>query len=86
MILQLNPPLPVKTPQGPALAHFIINDGPESDICWVCFQDDTGECWTWNNKSVRAQKNITQGRENISPFYNPDSVSLANKRNRNYFL
>lgn len=76
MILQLNPPLPVWTPRGPALAHLIIDDGPESDLKWTCFQDNTGECWTWSNRMIRAQKNITQGRDYISPFYDPDDVKL----------
>jgi hypothetical protein len=29
---------------------------------------------------VRAQKNITQGREYISPFYNADDVALPEKK------
>lgn len=62
MILQLNPPIPLDTPKGPALAHFIIDYGIESNLFWVCFQDETGECWTWDNKVIRAQKNITIGR------------------------
>jgi hypothetical protein len=76
MILQLNPPIPVTTPKGPALAHFIIDDGIEHDIKWVCFQDGNGESWTFSNPDVRAQKNLTQGREYISPFYNPEDVAL----------
>ena len=62
MILQLNPPIPLVTPKGPSLAHFIIDYGIESNLFWVCFQDKTGECWTWENKDIRAQKNITVGR------------------------
>lgn len=76
MILQLNPPIPVITQRGPALAHALIDYGPEHDLHWVCFQDSTGECWTWNNAVIRAQKNITHGREHISPFYNPDDVAF----------
>jgi hypothetical protein len=66
MILQLNPPLPLTTPKGPGLAHFLIDYGPESDLYWVCFQTDNGEIWTWNNKEVRADKNISLGRTSIS--------------------
>lgn len=47
------------------MAHFLIDYGLEHDLYWVCFQDDTGECWTWNNKDIRAQENITAGRINI---------------------
>ncbi len=62
MILQLNPPLPVLTPKGKGIAHLIIDPGIESDLLWVVFQDDSGECWTWRNQDIKAQKNITMGR------------------------
>lgn len=62
MILQLNPPLPLITPKGKALAHIIIDYGIEHDLLWVCFQEDSSECWTWSNKDIKIQKNITIGR------------------------
>jgi len=34
----------------------------EHHLLWVCFQDDTGECWTWSNHQVRLQANPTMGR------------------------
>lgn len=61
-LTQLNPPIPVTTPKGRALAHLVIDYGIEHDLLWVCFQDETGECWTWSNRDIRAQKNITIGR------------------------
>lgn len=64
MITQLNPPIPVATPKGPALAHLVIDYGPEYNLIWVCFIDETGECWSYDNKLIRAQKNITMGRTN----------------------
>lgn len=63
MITQLNPPIPLDTPKGKALAHFVIDYGPEHNLMWVTFVDATGECWTWPNPKVRAQKNITMGRK-----------------------
>jgi len=62
MILQLNPPLPLITPKGKALAHIMIDYGIEHDLLWVCFQEDSSECWTWPNKDIKIQKNITIGR------------------------
>lgn len=62
MMLQLDPPLPVDTPKGYALAHIVIDPGVEHNLIWVCFQNDTGECWSWTNQEIRAQKNITMGR------------------------
>jgi hypothetical protein len=60
-MLQLNPPLPVVTPNGKALAHVLIDYGPEHDLLWVCFEED-GQCWTWRNQEIRADRNITFGR------------------------
>ena len=60
-MLQLNPPLPVVTPEGKAIAHMVIDYGPEHDLLWVCFQDN-GQCWTWKNQDIRAEQNITFGR------------------------
>ncbi|CAO3432729.1 hypothetical protein [Azospirillum doebereinerae] len=71
-MLQLNPPLPMDTPKGSALAHFLIDYGPEHDLCWVCFQDESGECWTWSNRDVRAPKNITMGRRTSDHRPKPD--------------
>jgi hypothetical protein len=65
MIIQLNPPLPLSTPRGPALAHFLMDLGPEHNIQWVCFSDEDGQCWTWQNSDVRAVKNITMHRFNV---------------------
>ena len=44
------------------MAHFMIDYGPEHHLLWVCFQDDSGECWTWPNKDVRLQYNLSMGR------------------------
>ena len=30
---------------------------------WVVFLDDNGECWTFSNSDIRADKNITYGRD-----------------------
>ena len=78
MITRIDPPIPMKSPKGACLAHFLIDYGIESDNYWIVFQDDTGECWTWSNRDMRAQKNITIGREHITPFYDPDNVKLRN--------
>jgi hypothetical protein len=58
--------MPIMTPKGRGLAHFLIDYGPEHDLMWVCFQDDTGECWTWENAQIRARVNTTMGRNKIS--------------------
>jgi len=60
-MLQLDPPIPVETPKGKALAQVLIDYGPEHHLLWVCFQQN-GECWTWQNKDIRAESNPTFGR------------------------
>jgi hypothetical protein len=60
-MLQLDPPLPVVTPKGKALAHILIDYGPEHDLVWVCFCTD-GQIWCYRNQDVRADDNITFGR------------------------
>jgi hypothetical protein len=62
MILQLNPALPVLTPKGKAYAHLVIDYSQEHDLYWVVFLQDNGECWTYSNKDIRLENNITLGR------------------------
>ena len=68
-IVRIDPPIPLMTPKGSAYAHFLIDNGIEDNLLWVCFQDDTGECWTWDNSKIRATKNITIDRTSISKIY-----------------
>lgn len=63
MILQLDPPLPLMTPKGAGIAHFLIDYGPESHLYWTVFITETGECWTFDNTLIRAEKNITLNRK-----------------------
>ena len=62
MMVQLSPPIPLETPKGKGYAHFMIDYSQEHDLNWVVFIDETGECWTFNNRDVRLQTNLTMGR------------------------
>ncbi|MBX2993357.1 MAG: hypothetical protein KF681_00985 [Bdellovibrionaceae bacterium] len=62
MLVQLNPPIPIETPKGKGVAVMVIDYGPEFDLYWVCFQDETRECWTFSNQDIRAQANMTMHR------------------------
>jgi len=62
MIIRIDPPLPLETPKGKGMAHFLIDYGIEHDLMWVCFINQTGECWTWRNNDIKLEKNITMGR------------------------
>ena len=61
MILQLNPPIPVITPKGKGFAQLVIDYGPEYNLLWTVFLNN-GECWTFDNKEIRSQENITFNR------------------------
>ncbi len=67
MLTQLNPPLPLTTPKGDGLAHFVIDYGPEADLMWVVFMDADGACWTVPNPEVRMRANWTMGRRPDCP-------------------
>jgi hypothetical protein len=62
MILRLDPPLPLITPKGSALAYFLIDYGLDYDLMFVCFLDEGGECWTFRGPQVRAVANYSAGR------------------------
>lgn len=62
MILEIQKEIWFDTPKGIGIAHFLIDNGVESDLQWVVFITKTGECWTFSNKDVLATKNITLGR------------------------
>jgi hypothetical protein len=70
-LTQLNPPLPMETPKGAGLAWFLIDYGPEHNLMWVIVIDETGEVWTYQNPQIRAQKNITMGRQKITKTLQP---------------
>lgn len=55
MVLQLNPPIPMKTPKGTGLAHFLIDYSPQYQLYWVVFLDNTGQCFTFSNEDVLSK-------------------------------
>ena len=61
MIHELQCPLVLETPKGKATAYFLIDYGIEQELHWVCFQHDTGEQWTWLNRDIRLERNLTRG-------------------------
>jgi hypothetical protein len=59
MILQLDPPIPLDTPKGAGFAHLVVDYGMDFDLCWTVFITKTRECWTFQNREVRAVGNVT---------------------------
>lgn len=61
MMMQLNPPIPLDTPKGPAFAHMTIDYSQDHYVLFVCFLVAPGECWVFPNKDVRLQKKWGSG-------------------------
>lgn len=71
MLLRLDPPIPLLTPHGEAVAHIYSDGGLESECFWVCFCRD-GTIMEFANSEVRACRNLTIGRDNPErPAPNP---------------
>lgn len=68
MMLQLIPQIPVRTSKGNGQAIMVIDYSEEYDLFWVVFLDESGECWTLNNKEIRAFPNQTMGRAATGSF------------------
>lgn len=63
MILEIRQLIWLHTPKGQGIAKFLIDNGPESDLQWVVFIQETREVWTFSNWDVRTEPNITLGRK-----------------------
>lgn len=64
-LLQLNPPIPMKTPCGDGMAVMVIDYGPDFDLWWTVILskgEHAGEIWTYSNPEVRGVENISLGR------------------------
>ncbi|MEO8559988.1 MAG: hypothetical protein ABI439_13050 [Rhodospirillales bacterium] len=77
-MLQLDPPIPVDTPKGSAMAVILLDYGPDYDLMWVTFADATGECWTWKNSDIRGVKNSSLGRRSDESLNDNRPVPLRN--------
>ncbi len=53
-ILQLNPPIPVVTPDGGGEAIGWMDYGRNQELFWIVLLRATGECWAYPNSAIRA--------------------------------
>jgi len=60
-VIQLHAPIPVETPLGEAFAHLVFDYGQEHYLHFVCFLNETGECWIFDNREIRLLPNLTMG-------------------------
>lgn len=73
-IVQLNPTIPVVTPDGKGEAIGWMDYGKDEDLLWIVFLQKNGECWIYPNPKIRACPNITFGR---MPGISTDAVSKS---------
>jgi hypothetical protein len=68
-MMQLSPPIPMKTPRGEGMAVMVIDYGPDFDLWWTVIiskGEHAGEIWTYANPEVRGVTNITLGRPAVA--------------------
>jgi hypothetical protein len=82
MIKQLNPAIPMDTPKGSGQANFLIDYGMEHDLYWVVFIDESRECWTFSNRDVRVQQNLSIGRGKFKMPAENAKISLTSSDKR----
>ena len=67
-MIQLNPPWLLATPIGDAECH-IFDPGSADEISrFLCTINATGEFWWFDQRDVRRNTNITDGRTTLTPF------------------
>ncbi len=77
MITQLNPAIPMDTPKGSGQANFLIDYGMEHDLYWVVFIDKSKECWTFSNRDIRVQQNLSIGRGEFKGVQEKTKISIT---------
>lgn len=53
-LLQLDPPLPVRTPRGDAYAHILAQDGNDGEICWTVVMVLTGDILSFPSGAIHG--------------------------------
>jgi len=52
-MLQLNPSMPVKTPNGEATAVLVINHGSQLPLEWLVINNATKEFESWRTQDIK---------------------------------
>jgi hypothetical protein len=81
LITQLDTPLAVLTPLGPAWIYFVGAGGDEVE--WQVFIVATGESWWFTNQYIRREPSITGGTgAKLSPIACPPGLEKHVERYR----
>ena len=87
MILQLNPTIPITriSDNIKGYAFLVIDYSQEHDLLFSCAMDN-GEIWTYSNKEIRMQENISLNRtvKIIKEPINFNETGILGTINQNY--
>jgi len=77
-MLQLNPTIPIVrvSDNMKGYAFLVIDYSQEHDLLFTCAMDN-GEIWTYSNKDIRMQENITLNRKTDDYITSPLHTSLV---------
>jgi hypothetical protein len=77
MMLQLNPTIPItrNIDNMKGYAIIVIDYSQEHDLLFTCAMDN-GEIWTYSNKDIKIQNNISLNRKNDDYIKHPLHTSL----------
>jgi hypothetical protein len=67
MIL-LETPWQLATPIGDAECHVFDPGGPDAVSRFLCTINDSAEWWWFDQRDVRRNTNLTEGRTTMTPF------------------
>jgi hypothetical protein len=78
MMLQLNPTIPILriSDNMKGYAFLVIDYSQEHDLLFTCAMDN-GEIWTYNNKDIKIQNNISLNRKTDDYITFPLHTSLV---------
>lgn len=61
IIHRLEPPMVVWVGGVKKRAFFLIDYTQDGDLTWICGDYNTRECWSYKNKDLKFDHNITEG-------------------------
>lgn len=67
-MIPIVPPWQLATPIGDAECHMLDSGGPDSTSRFLCTINATGEFWYFDQRDVRRNTNLTEGRTTLTPF------------------
>lgn len=67
-MIQLDPPWKVATPIGDAEARILDPGSPDSTSRFLCIIEESLEMWWIDQRDIRLNTNITEGRLTMTPF------------------